>query len=138
LNDKINSLKNIIHEARRHNVVMHDFFELFEEDLRLLVPRVKSVKNKWYKKCWLSEHDFSCFTILLKTILRVACPTVKASVLNPTSGDTPVKSTHACFSPIHSCMITSAGNICRFKSRSYVDRSKSSHALFFSQTFPLD
>jgi hypothetical protein len=31
--------------------------------------------------------------ILLQTILRVACPTVKNSALNPTSGETLVKST---------------------------------------------
>ncbi|MCI39107.1 hypothetical protein A2U01_0060336, partial [Trifolium medium] len=33
---------------------------------------------------------------------RAACPTIKSSVVNPTSGETPVKSTQACFPPTQS------------------------------------
>jgi hypothetical protein len=38
---------------------------------------------------------------LFEAALRVVCPTVKSPVVNSTSGDTEVKSTHACFSPAH-------------------------------------
>jgi hypothetical protein len=38
---------------------------------------------------------------LLEAVLRAVCPTVKSPMVNPTSGDTPVKSTHACFPLTH-------------------------------------
>ena len=52
---------------------------------------------------------FLMFATLLDAAFRVACPTVKGLTPNPTSGETPVKSTHACFPPTHPYTITSAG-----------------------------
>ena len=60
------------------------------------------------KVCRFSEHPFSCLAILLDATLKAACPTLKAPVPNPTSGEIPVKSTHACFPPTHPYTITSA------------------------------
>jgi hypothetical protein len=51
--------------------------------------------------CWLLEHALSCLATLLEVALRVTCHTVKSSVVNPTSGETSVKSTHACLPPTH-------------------------------------
>lgn len=44
-----------------------------------------------------SEHVFSYLATLLKAVLSVVCLIVKLPVLSPTSGETPIKSTHACF-----------------------------------------
>jgi hypothetical protein len=61
-----------------------------------------------WKTCWLSEHVFSCLATLLDAAFRAACPTVKGLTPNPTSGETPVKSTQAWFPPTYSYTITSA------------------------------
>ena len=54
-------------------------------------------------------HAFSCLATLLDAALRAACPTVKGLTPNPTSGETLVKSTQACFPPTHPYTIASAG-----------------------------
>ena len=54
-------------------------------------------------------HNFSCLTTLFDVTFMAACPTVKGPTPNPTSGETPVKSTHACFSPTNLYTITFAG-----------------------------
>ena len=46
---------------------------------------------------------------LTRAAFRVACPTVKCPTPNPTSSETPVKSTQACFPPTHPYTIPSAG-----------------------------
>jgi hypothetical protein len=46
-------------------------------------------------------HSFMFLATLLETTLRTVYPTVKSSVVNPSSEDTIVKSTHACFPHIH-------------------------------------
>jgi hypothetical protein len=43
--------------------------------------------------------------------LMTACPTVKSSVVNPTDGNSPVKSTHACFPHTHPQTRTSMASI---------------------------
>jgi len=68
----------------------------------------KASKANGIKVCWLSEHAFSCLVTLLDAAFRAECPTVKAPTLKPTSGETSVKSTHACFPPTHPYTITSA------------------------------
>ncbi|MFS7979899.1 hypothetical protein Hanom_Chr10g00933141 [Helianthus anomalus] len=40
---------------------------------------------------------FSCLATLLASALVIACPATNPWSLSPTRGDTPVKSTHACF-----------------------------------------
>jgi len=70
-------------------------------------PKVS--KANGIKTCWLSEHAFSCSATLLDAAFRAACPTVKGPTPNPTSGETPVKSTQACFPPTHPYTIISAG-----------------------------
>ncbi|MFS7958571.1 hypothetical protein Hanom_Chr07g00680201 [Helianthus anomalus] len=44
---------------------------------------------------------FSCLDTLPASALVIACPATNPWSLNPTRGDTPVKSTHACFPPSH-------------------------------------
>ncbi|KAK2368527.1 hypothetical protein QL285_081715 [Trifolium repens] len=61
------------------------------------------------KACWLSKHAFSCLTTLFEAAFRAAYPAIKSLVLNPTSGETPVKSTQTCFPPIQPYTRTSAG-----------------------------
>jgi len=51
---------------------------------------------------------FSCLPILLDATFRDVCPIVRVTIPNPTSGETPIKFTHACFPPIYSYTITSA------------------------------
>jgi len=70
-------------------------------------PKVS--KANGIKACWLSEHAFSCLASLLDATFRAVCPTVKGLTPNPTSGETPVKSTQTCFPPTHPYTITSAG-----------------------------
>jgi len=60
-------------------------------------PKVSKAND--IKTCWLSNHAFSCLATLLDATFRTACPTVKAPTPKPTSGETPVKSTHSCFPP---------------------------------------
>ncbi|MFS7949827.1 hypothetical protein Hanom_Chr06g00576161 [Helianthus anomalus] len=44
---------------------------------------------------------FSCLATLPASALVIACPATNPWSLSPTRGDTPVKSTHACFPPSH-------------------------------------
>uniref|UniRef100_A0A251VG62 Secreted protein n=1 Tax=Helianthus annuus TaxID=4232 RepID=A0A251VG62_HELAN len=44
---------------------------------------------------------FSCLATLPASTLVIACPATNPWSLSPTRGDTPVKSTHACFPPSH-------------------------------------
>jgi len=44
------------------------------------------------------SHDLAA---LFDTAFKVACPTVKNPTLNPTSGETSIKSTHACFPTVN-------------------------------------
>ncbi|MFS8022282.1 hypothetical protein Hanom_Chr16g01437641 [Helianthus anomalus] len=46
---------------------------------------------------------FSCLATLPASALVIACPATNPWSLSPTRGDTPVKSTHACFPPSHPC-----------------------------------
>jgi len=69
----------------------------------------KVSKANGIKTCRLSEHTLSCLATLLDATFRVVCHTVKGPTPNPTSGETPVKSTQACFPPTHPYIITSAG-----------------------------
>jgi hypothetical protein len=54
-------------------------------------------------------HAFSCFATLYEAAFKADCPIVKPRLLNPTRGETPVRSTHACFPPTHPKTKTSAG-----------------------------
>ena len=71
------------------------------------VSKQKVSKANGIKVCWLSEHVFSCLTTLFDAAFKAACPKVKDLTSNPTSGETPVKSTQACFPPTHPYTITS-------------------------------
>ncbi|MFS7973766.1 hypothetical protein Hanom_Chr09g00860531 [Helianthus anomalus] len=52
---------------------------------------------------------FSCLATLPASALVIACPATNPWSLSPTRGDTPVKSTHACFPPSHQKTRMSAG-----------------------------
>ncbi|MFS7985656.1 hypothetical protein Hanom_Chr11g01001061 [Helianthus anomalus] len=52
---------------------------------------------------------FSCLAILPASALVIACPATNPWSLSPTRGDTPVKSTYACFPPSHPKTRMSAG-----------------------------
>jgi len=63
-------------------------------------------KENGIKACYLLGHTFSSLANLLDPTFLAAFPTVKISTSNPTSGETPVKFTHACYSPTHPYTIT--------------------------------
>ncbi|MFS7988303.1 hypothetical protein Hanom_Chr11g01033161 [Helianthus anomalus] len=52
---------------------------------------------------------FSCLATLPASALVIACPATNPWSLSPTRGDTPVKSTHACFPHSHPKTRMSAG-----------------------------
>jgi len=84
------------------------------------------------KACWLWEHAFSCLTTLLDATFRDACPIIKSSAPNPTSGKTLIKFTHACFPLTHAYTITYAGlSVDLLSSRSV---SKFTCVFFFTNT----
>jgi len=70
--------------------------------------KLKVSKTNGIKACWLPEHAFSCLTTLLDEGFKAVCHTVKGPTPKPTSGETPVKSTHACFPPTYPYTITFA------------------------------
>jgi hypothetical protein len=55
-------------------------------DLGARKPKVSNANG--IKTCWLSDHAFSCLTILLEAALRDSRPTVKSSTLSPTNKKT--------------------------------------------------
>lgn len=63
--------------------------------------KLKVSKENCMKACRLSKHAFSWLNILLEMALMVAHPTVKHIAPNSTNGETPFKSTHACFYPTY-------------------------------------
>jgi hypothetical protein len=65
------------------------------------------------KMCYLSEHAFSYLIILFETALKVVRPTEKSPTLNPTSGETPIKSTKTCF-PSTYCILEHPKSISLF------------------------
>ena len=54
-------------------------------------------------------HAFSRFTTLYEADFKSSCPTVKPRILKHKRGETPVRSTHACFPPTHPNTKTYAG-----------------------------
>jgi len=77
------------------------FWTLCSKSTISCARKLKVSKANGIKTCWLSKHTFSCLTTLLDATFRAACPSVKDPTPNPRSGETPVKSTHTCFSPTH-------------------------------------
>lgn len=92
----------------------------------------KVSKENGMKACWLLEHAFSCLTILLEKNLWAVCPTKKPPVLSTAIGETPIKSTNACFPPIHPYPKTHVG--LRVDLLSHGSVKKFTGASFFTNT----
>jgi len=106
LDSKINPRKHNVHESRSVLLCM-TLWTLCSRSTVVGARKPKVSKANSIKACWLSGHTFSCLATLFDAYFKAACPTVKASTPNPTSGETLIKFTHACFSPTHMYTITS-------------------------------
>lgn len=98
---KKNSLKKYIHCLKRQTLLCLSLFTPYKRSTASDVIKQKVSKTNGMQACWMSEHDFSRLATLLEAALRVVSSTVKTLVLRPTCGETPIKSTHACFLSTH-------------------------------------
>jgi hypothetical protein len=101
-NSKINPLiKYYIYRPGRPHIVMHDSLNSFQNIHNLWCWDTRSIKCKWYKHKLIVSTRSLMFDHSAWSSFEVVCPTVKFSVINPTSGKPQVKSTHAHSPPTH-------------------------------------
>jgi hypothetical protein len=93
--------------SQRHNIIMHDLFNYLQKTHCLWCYETKSVKRKWYESMLIVGTCFSIFDHFAWNNFEGCMSIVKASVINPISGETQ-SSLHACFPSTHSYTITSA------------------------------
>ncbi|MFS7944654.1 hypothetical protein Hanom_Chr06g00514771 [Helianthus anomalus] len=66
-------------------------------------------KAKGTKICRFSAQALACLSIFFDSVFLATCPATNLFSLKPTKGETPVRSTQACFSPAQAKTSRSAG-----------------------------
>ncbi|KAJ0872045.1 hypothetical protein HanRHA438_Chr11g0519331 [Helianthus annuus] len=66
-------------------------------------------KAKGTKTCWFSAQALACLSTFFDSAFLAACPATNPFSLKPTRGETPVRSTQACFPLAHPKTSRSAG-----------------------------
>ncbi|MFS7958527.1 hypothetical protein Hanom_Chr07g00679691 [Helianthus anomalus] len=75
-------------------------------------PKVS--KAKGIKTCWFSAQALACLSTFFDSAFLAANPATNPFSLKPTEGETPVRSTQACFPPAQPKTSRSAGRLFLF------------------------